>query len=73
VSSSEHNGRIYVSFGERDTQEVLLETASKMLTAWAASSPGAFGRALAAVVTAELEEQKAAREQASAGSQDGDG
>ena len=44
---------VYVRFGPRPTQEMPLEWAEKMLSAWRAKDPARFGKALAEVVTAD--------------------
>lgn len=49
----EVNGKVYVKFGPRDTQEMPLEWAEKILTEWRAKRPTEFGKYLAAVVTAD--------------------
>lgn len=45
------NGKIYVKFGPRPTQEMPIEWAEKLLSDWRATDPKRFGAALAAVVT----------------------
>lgn len=45
------NAKVYVKFGNLDTQEMPIEWAEKMLTTWRESHPAQFGKALAAVVT----------------------
>lgn len=45
------NGKVYVKFGPRETQEMPLEWAERMLAAWREMHPAQFGRALAEVVT----------------------
>jgi hypothetical protein len=41
------NGKIYVAFGAGETDEMPLEWAARMLTAWRDKNPSAFGKALA--------------------------
>jgi hypothetical protein len=43
--------KVYVKFGTHPTDEMPLEWAEAILTAWRDKSPGQFGKALAAVVT----------------------
>jgi hypothetical protein len=43
--------KVYVKFGPHPTDEMPLEWAEKVLTAWREKSPAQFGKALAAVVT----------------------
>lgn len=45
------NGKVYVPFGPRATQEIPIEWAGKMLTMWRESNPVQFGKMLAKVVT----------------------
>lgn len=45
------NGRVYVKFGPRETQEMPLDWAEKMLTEWRERHPAQFGKMLAEVVT----------------------
>jgi hypothetical protein len=44
---------VYVRFGPRPTQEMPLDWAEKMLTAWRERDPKRFGSALAEVVTGD--------------------
>lgn len=46
------NAKVYVKFGAHPTDEMPIEWAEKILTAWREKSPSQFGKALAAVVTA---------------------
>jgi hypothetical protein len=45
------NGKVYVKFGPRPTEEISIEWASGMLTLWKEKKPVEFGRYLAEVVT----------------------
>jgi hypothetical protein len=45
------NGHAYVSFGDRDTQELRIETATELLTLWCKEQPHLFGSYLARVLT----------------------
>jgi hypothetical protein len=45
------NGKIYVKFGPRPTEEISLEWASEMLSIMKARDPARFGKLLAEVVT----------------------
>jgi hypothetical protein len=49
--NSNGNGHVYVKFGPRDTEEMRLEWAEKMLTLWKDRNPAQFGKMLAEVVT----------------------
>lgn len=44
------NGKVYVRFGSLETQEMPLEWAEKMLTAWRDANPNQFGKTLQKVV-----------------------
>lgn len=50
---SEENGKVYVKFGPRDTQEMPLEWAEKMLTALKEKHAAQFGKLLAEAATAD--------------------
>jgi hypothetical protein len=41
------NGKVYVKFGPGTTQEMPLEWASRMLSAWKENKPAEFGKYLA--------------------------
>lgn len=47
------NSKVYVKFGPRETQEMPLEWAEKMLSQWRDRAPAQFGKMLADVVTAQ--------------------
>lgn len=47
------NGKIFVKFGPRDTQEMRLEWAERMLTALKDKHPAQFGKLLAEAATAD--------------------
>jgi hypothetical protein len=44
---------VYVRFGPRPTQEMPLDWAEKMLSAWKEKDPSRFGKALAEAATAD--------------------
>jgi hypothetical protein len=43
--------KVYVKFGPRETQEMPLDWAEKILTNWREKNPAQFGKMLAEVVT----------------------
>jgi hypothetical protein len=47
----ENNGKAYVRFGPRETQEMPAEWAERMLTLWRERNPAQFGKLLAEIVT----------------------
>ena len=49
--NSAPNGKVYVKFGPRETQEMPLDWAEKMLSTWRERQPKQFGNYLAEVVT----------------------
>lgn len=51
TSNGSSNGKIYVKFGPRDTEEMPIQWAEKMLTIWKDRNPAQFGKMLAEVVT----------------------
>lgn len=48
---SPENGKVYVKFGPRPTEEMPREWAEKMLALWKEKQPSQFGKYLAEVIT----------------------
>lgn len=48
---SPENGKVYVRFGPRPTEEMPREWAEKMLALWKEKQPSQFGKYLAEVIT----------------------
>ena len=51
ASNGVRNGKVYVKFGPRPTEEISIEWASEMLSILKSRDPNRFGKLLAEVVT----------------------